>query len=209
MLTTCVTAADVLVAYVALPLYTAVTVCDPTARAVVVHVATRVATGLLTQPGMLTPPSWKVTVPVGAGATGVIVAVKTTGCPQTEGLVADVRVVVEADSAWPMIPPETSDSAPAVRAAPTWRTTRMPRWRDALTDLTRRPRNAVNPGSALPFMALRLVQTTCSAVDLSWMRKDKTGAKQRVNSGEPPPGFRVKAARTGVICESPLDLEFI
>ena len=91
------------------------------------QVATRAATGLLTQPAMLVPPSWKVTVPVGAGATGVIVAVKTTDCPQTEGLVPEVRVVVEAESAWPMMPPENSESAPAVRAAPTWRTTLVPR----------------------------------------------------------------------------------
>jgi hypothetical protein len=76
---------------------------------------------------MLAPASWKVTVPVGAGATGVIVAVKTTGCPQTAGLVAEVSVVVEADSACPMMPPENSDSDPAMTAAPTWRTTRVPR----------------------------------------------------------------------------------
>src|ERR1022692_1816662 len=101
--------------------------CDPTARAAVVQVATRAAAGRLTQPAMLVPPSLKVTVPVGAGATGVIVAVKMTDCPQTEGFVGEVRVVVEADSAWPMMPPENSESAPAVRAAPTWRTTLVPR----------------------------------------------------------------------------------
>ena len=76
---------------------------------------------------MLVPPSWYVTVPVGAGATGVIVAVKMTACPQTEGLLPEVRVVVEVESAWPMIPPENSESAPAVRAAPTWRTSLVPR----------------------------------------------------------------------------------
>jgi hypothetical protein len=76
---------------------------------------------------MLVPPSWKVTVPVGAGATGVIVAVKRTDCPQTDGLVPEVSVVVEAERAWPMMPPENSESAPAVRAAPTWRTTLVPR----------------------------------------------------------------------------------
>ncbi len=79
---------------------------------------------------MLVPASWKVTVPVGAGAAGVIVAVKTTDCPQTEGLVGEVRVVVETESAWPMMPPDNSESAPAMSPAPTWRTTLVPRWRD-------------------------------------------------------------------------------
>ena len=83
---------------------------------------------------------------------------------------------------------------------------RVPQWRDAPTDLTRLPRNAVNLGSTLPFMALRPVQTTCSAVDLSWMGNVETCAKQRVNSRKPPPGFRVEAARSGGICETPLDV---
>ena len=103
------------------------TAFDPTARAAVVQVAARAATGLLTQPAMLVPPFWKVTVPVGAGATGVIVAVKTTGGPQTDGFVGDVTVVVETERAWPMMPPENSERAPAVRAAPIWRTPLVPR----------------------------------------------------------------------------------
>ena len=46
-----------------------------------VQVATRAATVRLTQPAMLAPPSWKVTVPVGAGETGAIVAVNVTDWP--------------------------------------------------------------------------------------------------------------------------------
>jgi hypothetical protein len=55
-------------------------------------------------------------------------------------------------------------------------------------------------------MALRPVQSTCSAVDVSWMRNVETCAKQRINSRKPPPGFGVEAARSGGICESPFDL---
>lgn len=171
-----------------------------------VHVAAPPATDLLTQPVMLVPPSWKVTVPVGAGAAGVIVAVKTIDCPHTDGLVAEVRVVVEAESAWPMMPPDNSESAPAMSPAPIWRTTLAPRCRDAPTDLTRLPLKAVGSGVTLPSIALRLPQTTCSAVDLAWMRNAGTRAKQRVNSRNPPPEFRVEAARSGGICEVPLDL---
>jgi hypothetical protein len=87
---------------------------------------------------MLAPASWKVTVPVGAGATGVMVAVKVTDWPQTEGFVADVRVVVDIESAWPTMLPENSDSAPAV-----------------------------NPAATLPFMTLDPAQSTCGAVDVS------------------------------------------
>ena len=134
------------------------TVCDPTASPAVAHVATRATTGLLTHPATLLPPSWNVTVPVGAGATGAIVAVKVTGCPQAEGSVPDVRVVVETESAWPVTLPASSDSAPAVSAAPALRT--IP-----------------------PLMTVRpAAQTTCSQVDSSWMRNAAAYAKQQVNS---------------------------
>jgi hypothetical protein len=41
------------------------------------------------------------------------------------------------------------------------------------------------------------------------MRNAETRAKQRVNSRKPPSGFRVEAARSGGICETPLDVGFI
>jgi hypothetical protein len=40
----------------------------------------------------VTPPSWKLTVPV--GLLPVIVAVKVTDCPSDEGLGDDIKVVV-------------------------------------------------------------------------------------------------------------------
>jgi hypothetical protein len=46
---------------------------------------------------MVTPPSWKSTVPVlvpDAGAVAVTVAVKVTLCPDKEGFTDDARVVV-------------------------------------------------------------------------------------------------------------------
>jgi hypothetical protein len=46
---------------------------------------------------MVTPPSWKLTVPVlvpAAGGMAVTVAVKVTLCPDNEGLTDDTRVVV-------------------------------------------------------------------------------------------------------------------
>ena len=51
---------------------------EPTTAAVLLHVATPPTRAWLTQPAMLTPPSLKVTVPVGvpaAGAVAVTVAV--------------------------------------------------------------------------------------------------------------------------------------
>src|SRR6202023_287219 len=53
----------------------------------------------LTQPAMLTPPSWKVTVPVGVPAPGglaVTVAVKVPLWPATEGLAEELSAVVVA-----------------------------------------------------------------------------------------------------------------
>jgi hypothetical protein len=46
---------------------------------------------------MVTPPSWKSTVPVrvpDAGAIAATVAVKVTLCPDNEGLTEDANVVV-------------------------------------------------------------------------------------------------------------------
>lgn len=102
-----------------------------------------------------------------------------------------------------MTPPENSESAPAVMAAPNWRATR-----DALTDLTRPPRGAVGFGVPLPFMMLLPAQTTWSAVGSSWMRDAETRAKQLVNSREPP-GVTAGAACLGGMFEAPLDIGFI
>jgi hypothetical protein len=53
------------------------------------------------------------------------------------------------------------------------------------------------------------VQPTRSAVDSWWMRNAETRAEQWVNSRNPPPGFGVEAARSGVVCEFPLNVRFI
>ena len=53
---------------------------------------------------MLTPPSWKVTVPVGVpepGGLAVTVAVKVTLWPATEGLTEELSAVVVAS--WLMV----------------------------------------------------------------------------------------------------------
>src|ERR1700693_3488278 len=71
----------------------------PTPAAVLVHVATPATNARLTQPAMLTPPSLKVTVPVGVGPTPVTTAVKVTDWPKLEGFVEDVTVVVDGDAA--------------------------------------------------------------------------------------------------------------
>jgi hypothetical protein len=102
-----------------------------------------------------------------------MVAVKVTSCPQTEGLVAEVRVVVEIVSAWPTIPPENSDSAPAV-----------------------------SPAAILPFTTQRPAQTTRSAVELWLVRCAAAGAKQRVNSRKAASRLRAGAARSGGSCGS-------
>ena len=75
----------------------AVMLCEPTPAKVSLQVATPATSGLPTQPAMLTPPSLKVTVPVGvpaAGAVAVTVAVKVTLCPDTEGLTDELSAVV-------------------------------------------------------------------------------------------------------------------
>ncbi len=95
-------------AKLASPLYVAVTVCVPAARALVVTLAVppeRV-------PVSVGPPEMtKVTVPVGVpapGATGATVAVNVTGCPTTEGSGDDVTVVVvdACPTVWVSVPTE-------------------------------------------------------------------------------------------------------
>jgi hypothetical protein len=73
----------------------------PTLAYVAAQVALPATMAWLTQPAMLTPPSWKVTVPVGVpepGALAVTVAVKVTTCPDPEGLTDELNAVVVA--AW-------------------------------------------------------------------------------------------------------------
>src|SRR5467141_159345 len=75
----------------------AVMVCVPAPGSI--QRATPPAIGFPTQPAMLTPPSWKVTVPVGVptpGGLAVTVAVKVTLCPDTEGLADELSPVVVA-----------------------------------------------------------------------------------------------------------------
>ena len=82
----------------------AVMLCEPTPAKVSLQVATPATSGLPTQPAMLTPPSWKVTVPVGVPAPGglaVTVAVKVTLWPETEGLTEELSAVVVAS--WLMV----------------------------------------------------------------------------------------------------------
>src|SRR4030088_574961 len=69
----------------------------PTPAYVTAHVAVPATMAWLTQPPMLTPPSWKVTVPVGVpepGGLAVTVAVKVTLCPETDGLTEELSAVV-------------------------------------------------------------------------------------------------------------------
>jgi hypothetical protein len=64
---------------------------------VTVQVAVPATMAWLTQPAMLTPPSWKVTVPVGVpepGGLAVTVAVKVTACPDEEGLTDELSAVL-------------------------------------------------------------------------------------------------------------------
>ena len=74
-------------------------VCEPTPANVILQIAVPPTRAWLTQPAMLTPPSWKVTVPVGVpepGGLAVTVAVKVTICPATEGLAEELSAVVVA-----------------------------------------------------------------------------------------------------------------
>src|ERR1700731_903690 len=82
----------------------AVMLCEPTPAKMSLQVAMPATIGLPIQPAMLTPPSWKVTVPVGVPAPGgfaVTVAVKVTLWPATDGLTEELRAVVVAS--WLMV----------------------------------------------------------------------------------------------------------
>jgi hypothetical protein len=72
--------------------------CTPTDKPAITQVAVpATATGRAPQPAIVTPPSWKSTVPVlvpEAGAVAVTVAVKVTLCPDTEGLAEELSAVV-------------------------------------------------------------------------------------------------------------------
>src|ERR1700730_11598511 len=76
----------------------------PTPAYVTEQVAMPATRAWLTQAAMLTPPSWKVTVPVGVPAPGgfaVTVAVNVTTWPATEGLTEELSAVVVAS--WLMV----------------------------------------------------------------------------------------------------------
>src|ERR1700716_1445604 len=71
----------------------------PTPAYVTAHVAVPATMTWLTQPPMLTPASWKVTVPVGTpepGAFAETVAVNVTPWPETDGLADELSTVVVA-----------------------------------------------------------------------------------------------------------------
>ena len=92
-LTVCVTAAEVLVAKLASPEYTAVMECEPASSEDVERVAWPAAfnAGL---PSAVVP-SLKVTVPVGVpGEVLATVAVKVTDWPAVDGFNEEARVVV-------------------------------------------------------------------------------------------------------------------
>src|SRR5712692_5139777 len=100
-LTTCDRAALVLVLKLVSPLYTAVMLCVPTASALVLNVAVVTPAVVETVPvPMLVAPSLKSTVPVGKaaavvpGAVTLIVAVKVTFWPNTDGFWLEVSAVV-------------------------------------------------------------------------------------------------------------------
>src|ERR1041385_3770440 len=95
-LTTCVRADDdVLVRKLPSPPYTAVMLCDPTARDVVLRVAWPARLSVPVPIVLL--PSVNVTVPEGApapGAVAVTVAVNVVDWPKTDGLVEDASDVL-------------------------------------------------------------------------------------------------------------------
>src|SRR5947208_1904845 len=93
--TVCVSLGDVLTLRVAAPPYEAVIGCAPTAGVLVPNVAWPGAFRL--QVPRVLAPSLKVTVPVGVPAPLVLaftVAVKVTGCPDTDGLIEETTPVV-------------------------------------------------------------------------------------------------------------------
>jgi hypothetical protein len=69
----------------------------PTAKPAITQVAVpATATARAPQPAIVTPPSWKSTVPVlvpDAGGIAVTVAVKVMLCPDNDGLTEDASVV--------------------------------------------------------------------------------------------------------------------
>src|SRR3981081_2592011 len=70
----------------------AVMLFAPMTAAVLVHVATAATTARLTQPAMLTPPSWKVTVPVGVPAAGAVAVTRAVeGAPHPDHRRVDRR----------------------------------------------------------------------------------------------------------------------
>src|SRR4030081_2277565 len=81
--------------------------CAPTDNAAVVHVAVAATSALAPQPAMVTPASWKLTVPVGTGPIPLTTAVKVTDCPNTDGFTEDVTVVVDTAAATSTIPSST------------------------------------------------------------------------------------------------------
>lgn len=74
------------------PPYTAVILCAPTVSVLVLNVAMPLPSSVPLPMGI--PPSWKVTVPVGVPLAVVTVAVKVTGCPESDGFNEEVREVV-------------------------------------------------------------------------------------------------------------------
>src|SRR5438552_16709670 len=71
--------------------------CDPTLSEDVAQLARPWLRERLLQLVIAVPPSWKVTLPAGVPAPGLLavtVAVKVTGCPDTDGLVEELTHVV-------------------------------------------------------------------------------------------------------------------
>jgi hypothetical protein len=70
-----------------------VIICEPTANAAVVNVATPEPLSVAVP--IVAPPSLNVTVPVGVPELPVTVAVNVTGAPESDGFTLEVNVVVE------------------------------------------------------------------------------------------------------------------
>src|ERR1700680_260341 len=102
-----------------------------------------------------------------------------------------------------MTPPERSDMAPAANAAPNWRNSLVPWCLGALKALTLRPL-----GSTFPLTDRCPGQTTRSAVDFLWMRSAvlPACAQNQVNSRRSLPEALPEAARSGGMCEAPLEV---
>src|SRR5216684_2488487 len=96
-LTVCVSVALVLVVKLVSPLYTAVMLWAPIASELLLQVADPAASACAPQPVMVVPASLKFTVPVGVpapGAVALMVAVKVTDWPNTDGFADELRLVV-------------------------------------------------------------------------------------------------------------------